>query len=76
MASQARNEPRPDDYVEWECLPPGGPLNRWSQVITRGHEYPAAQAMLYAAGMPDGETMKNAPQVGIAAVWFEGNPCK
>lgn len=33
------------------------------------------QAMLYAAGVPDKEAMKNAPQVGIASVWWEGNPC-
>ncbi len=31
--------------------------------------------MLYAAGVPDQETMKNSPQVGIASVWWEGNPC-
>jgi dihydroxy-acid dehydratase len=31
--------------------------------------------MLYAAGVPDKETMKNAPHVGIASVWWEGNPC-
>jgi hypothetical protein len=32
--------------------------------------------MLYAAGVPDEETMKNSPHVGIASVWWEGNPCK
>ena len=31
--------------------------------------------MLYAAGVPDKHAMKNAPQVGIASVWWEGNPC-
>lgn len=31
--------------------------------------------MLYAAGVPDKTTMKNAPHVGIASVWWEGNPC-
>lgn len=34
------------------------------------------QAMLYAAGVPDEEAMKNSPHVGIASVWWEGNPCK
>ena len=34
------------------------------------------QAMLYAAGVPDRHTMETAPQVGIASVWWEGNPCK
>jgi hypothetical protein len=34
------------------------------------------KAMLYAAGVPNREMMKKAPQVGIATVWWEGNPCK
>ena len=33
------------------------------------------QAMLYAAGVPDREAMKNSPHVGVASVWWEGNPC-
>ncbi|KAL2017258.1 hypothetical protein VTK56DRAFT_2370 [Thermocarpiscus australiensis] len=70
-----RNMPNPDDYVQFEYLPPGGPLNRWSQAMTRGHDFPGAQAMLYAAGVPNRDMMKNAPHVGIATVWWEGNPC-
>ena len=31
--------------------------------------------MLYAAGVPNEETMQNAPHIGIASVWWEGNPC-
>jgi len=50
-------------------------LNRWSSTITKGHDFPGAQAMLYAAGVPNREMMKNAPHVGIATVWWEGNPC-
>jgi dihydroxy-acid dehydratase len=38
-------------------------LNKYSSTLTRGHDFPGAQAMLYA-------------QVGIASVWWEGNPCK
>ena len=34
------------------------------------------QAMLYAAGVPDRKTMQTSAQVGIASVWWEGNPCK
>ena len=34
------------------------------------------QAMLYAAGVPDREAMKKWPHVGVASVWWEGNPCK
>ncbi|KAK4120273.1 dihydroxy-acid and 6-phosphogluconate dehydratase [Parathielavia appendiculata] len=70
-----RNVPKPGDYIQFECLPSGGPLNRWSQVLTRGHDFPGAQAMLYAAGVPDRDMMKSAPHVGIATVWWEGNPC-
>ena len=55
-------------------------LNRWSSLITRGklclsihqprvnhstgHDFPGAQAMLYAAGVPNKHMMKTAPQVG------------
>ncbi|GAB0132398.1 hypothetical protein EsDP_00000836 [Epichloe bromicola] len=63
------------DYIQFKCLPPGGSLNRWSTVLTRDHDFPGAQAMLYGAGVPDEQMMKNAAQVGIASVWWEGNPC-
>ncbi|KAL7905333.1 dihydroxy-acid/6-phosphogluconate dehydratase [Trichoderma velutinum] len=82
MASQASGSAEPAfdpkssaDYLQFPCLPPGGGLNRWSRKITKDHDYPGAQAMLYGAGVPDQETMKTAPQVGIASVWWEGNPC-
>ncbi|OAA65318.1 Dihydroxy-acid/6-phosphogluconate dehydratase [Niveomyces insectorum RCEF 264] len=65
----------PADYIEFPCLPPGGPLNRWSTKITREHDFPGAQAMLYGAGVPNREMMKNAPHVGVSTVWWEGNPC-
>ncbi|KAF9878063.1 dihydroxy-acid dehydratase [Colletotrichum karsti] len=63
------------DYLQFKTLPPGGPLNRWSHTITREHDFPGAQAMLYGAGVPNRDMMKNAPHVGIATVWWEGNPC-
>lgn len=50
-------------------------LNRYSTHLTRAHDFPGAQAMLFAAGIPDREAMQNAPHVGIASVWWEGNPC-
>lgn len=31
--------------------------------------------MLFAAGVPDRESMTKSPQIGIASVWWEGNPC-
>lgn len=33
------------------------------------------KAMLYAAGVPDRNAMKKSPQIGVASVWWEGNPC-
>ncbi|GAW25959.1 putative dihydroxy-acid dehydratase [Rosellinia necatrix] len=71
-------DPKSDSqYIQFRCLPPGGPqLNRWSHIITREHDFPASQAMLYGAGVPNEEMMKNAPHVGIATIWWEGNPCK
>jgi dihydroxy-acid dehydratase len=49
------------------------PLNKFSSRITQPKSQGASQAMLYATGLQD-EDMGKA-QVGIASVWFEGNPC-
>ncbi|KAB8215638.1 dihydroxy-acid/6-phosphogluconate dehydratase [Aspergillus novoparasiticus] len=69
-------------YIEFPCLPEGTKhedgtpaLNRYSATITRGHDFPGAKAMLYAAGVPDQNAMAKSPQVGVASVWWEGNPC-
>lgn len=48
-------------------------LNRISSRITQPKSQGASQAMLYATGLTP-EDM-NKPQVGIASVWYEGNPC-
>jgi dihydroxy-acid dehydratase len=50
-----------------------GPLNRVSRRITQPKSQGASQAMLYATGLRE-EDMGKA-QVGIASVWYEGNPC-
>lgn len=71
----ARNTPKPDDYLQWKVLPAGGRLNRWSHNLTNKHDLPGARAMLYGAGVPS-DMMDTAPHVGIATVWWEGNPCK
>ncbi|KAI0127294.1 dehydratase [Xylariales sp. AK1849] len=69
-------DPKSDpQYIQFKCLPPGRALNRWSHMLTREHDFPGAQAMLYGAGVPNEQTMKNAPQVGIATIWWEGNAC-
>ena len=48
-------------------------LNKFSSRITQPKSQGASQAMLYATGLTE-EDM-NKPQVGIASVWYEGNPC-
>jgi len=48
-------------------------LNRYSARITQPRSQGASQAMLYATGLTRKDLDK--PQIGIASVWFEGNPC-
>ncbi|KAI9878893.1 MAG: hypothetical protein M1830_010197 [Pleopsidium flavum] len=73
--------PEKPRYLDFPHLPDnatrdGKPiLNKYSSTITREHDFPGAQAMLYAAGVPNREVMKNSPHVGVASVWWEGNPC-
>ncbi|MCF7975352.1 MAG: dihydroxy-acid dehydratase, partial [Phycisphaerae bacterium] len=47
--------------------------NAYSRRITQVKSQGASQAMLYATGMTEDDM--SLPQVGIASVWFEGNPC-
>ncbi|MHC4879080.1 MAG: dihydroxy-acid dehydratase [Planctomycetota bacterium] len=48
-------------------------LNKYSSKITQPRSQGASQAMLYATGMDENDM--NKAQVGIASVWYEGNPC-
>lgn len=48
-------------------------LNKYSSEITQPKAQGASQAMLYATGLTEQDMSK--PQVGIASMWFEGNPC-
>ena len=48
-------------------------LNKYSSQITQPLSQGASQAMLYATGLTDEQLQQ--PQVGIASVWYEGNPC-
>ncbi|KAL8971614.1 MAG: hypothetical protein Q9197_003188 [Variospora fuerteventurae] len=76
-----QDEPEEPRFLDFPHLPDdashnGQPLlNKYSSIITKGHAFPGAQAMLYAAGVPDQESMRTSPHVGIASVWWEGNPC-
>src|SRR3972149_5308175 len=49
------------------------PLNRHSRRITQPKSQGASQAMLYATGLTEADMDK--PQIGIASVWYDGNPC-
>ncbi len=48
-------------------------LNRYSSRITQPKSQGASQAMLYGTGLTPEDMHK--PQVGIAAMWYEGNTC-
>src|SRR5262245_52433209 len=48
-------------------------LNKYSSRITQPKSQGGSQAMLYATGLTDQDMSK--PQIGIASVWYEGNPC-
>ena len=48
-------------------------LNKFSRHITQPETQGSSQAMLYATGLTEADM--NKAQVGIASMWFEGNPC-
>ncbi len=48
-------------------------LNKYSAHVTQPKSQGASQAMLYATGLTEADMSK--AQVGIASVWYEGNPC-
>lgn len=68
-------QPEEPRFLQFPNSKPGSGLNKFSSTLTREHDFPAAQAMLYAAGVPNEHQLKNYPQVGVASVWWEGNPC-
>ena len=50
-----------------------GAINKYSSRITQDETQGSSQAMLYATGFDEADMQK--AQVGIASVWWEGNPC-
>ena len=48
-------------------------INKFSSRVTQPKSQGASQAMLYATGMDENDMQK--AQVGIASMWWEGNPC-
>jgi dihydroxy-acid dehydratase len=47
--------------------------NKYSSRVTQPRSQGASQAMLYGVGLTDADLQK--PQVGICAMWYEGNTC-
>ena len=52
-----------------------GKPNKYSAVITQRRTQGAGQAQLFATDVGKVPNGMNKPQVGIASVWWEGNPC-
>ncbi len=52
-----------------------GTLNRHSRMVTQSKSQGASQAMLYATDGVEEEADFQKPMVGVASVWYEGNPC-
>ncbi|CAL1712590.1 unnamed protein product [Somion occarium] len=50
-------------------------LNRYSRTVTQPKAQGASQAMLYATEGVNSDEDFNKPMVGVASVWYEGNPC-
>eukprot|EP00924_Labyrinthula_sp_SR-Ha-C_P011225 maker-scaffold_48-snap-gene-1.37-mRNA-1 protein AED:0.02 eAED:0.02 QI:209/1/1/1/0.75/0.6/5/70/592 len=48
-------------------------LNKYSSQITQPKRQGASQAMLLATGLTPKQL--DLPQIGIASVWYDGNPC-
>ncbi|EIW80489.1 dihydroxy-acid dehydratase [Coniophora puteana RWD-64-598 SS2] len=50
-------------------------MNRYSRTVTQPKDQGASQAMLYATeGIKDDQDFQKA-MVGVASIWYEGNPC-
>ncbi|KIY45627.1 dihydroxy-acid and 6-phosphogluconate dehydratase [Fistulina hepatica ATCC 64428] len=50
-------------------------MNRYSRVITKPKDQGASQAMLYATDGINSDEDFDKAMVGVASVWYEGNPC-
>ncbi|TRM64023.1 dihydroxy-acid/6-phosphogluconate dehydratase [Schizophyllum amplum] len=50
-------------------------MNRHSRIITQPKDQGASQAMLYATDGVQSDADFEKAMVGVASVWYEGNPC-
>ncbi len=72
-ASHNRAGPAPRRDADEQGVYMAKKINRTSARLTEDKVQGASQAMLHAAGLSE-EDMGRA-QVGIAAMWYDGNPC-
>ncbi|PWN92259.1 dihydroxy-acid and 6-phosphogluconate dehydratase [Acaromyces ingoldii] len=61
--------------ARWLARPPPGELNRHSRKVTLPKDQGASQAMLYATPSIETDEDLTRAMVGVASVWYEGNPC-
>ncbi|KAJ3791247.1 dihydroxy-acid dehydratase [Lentinula aff. detonsa] len=50
-------------------------MNRHSRIVTQPKDQGASQAMLYATDGINSDEDFNKAMVGVASIWYEGNPC-
>ncbi|KAJ3716851.1 dihydroxy-acid/6-phosphogluconate dehydratase [Lentinula raphanica] len=50
-------------------------MNRYSRIVTQPKDQGASQAMLYATDGIDSDEDFNKAMIGVASIWYEGNPC-
>ncbi|GAV99906.1 dihydroxy-acid and 6-phosphogluconate dehydratase [Lentinula edodes] len=50
-------------------------MNRYSRVVTQPKDQGASQAMLYATDGISSDEDFNKAMIGVASIWYEGNPC-
>ncbi|TIB67624.1 dihydroxy-acid dehydratase [Wallemia mellicola] len=50
-------------------------LNKYSYMVTEPKSQGASQAMLYATEGIETDKDLTKPMVGVASIWYEGNPC-
>ncbi|KAJ4482086.1 dihydroxy-acid/6-phosphogluconate dehydratase [Lentinula aciculospora] len=50
-------------------------MNRHSRIVTQPKDQGASQAMLYATDGISSDEDFNKAMIGVASVWYEGNPC-
>ena len=53
---------------------PFSSLNRYSRLVTQPKDHGASQAMLFATDPVHLDADLHKPFVGVASVWYEGNP--